>query len=607
MPLPAPTIVYNGYAFNASTLTTELKVEPEYDEPRRTVVYSKYRITLKTIIAGQAIDGAVRAIVQRLNRPACPFVYFGTGLGFALNIGQIRDASWGPKPQGCSVKPLGGGNSVELTWTVEGCVQDCPDAIFRGMPMEYVFSLKFTEDDGGYTTRGFDGFLRIPMTRHFPNDRTLPDSVDFYREEICPPIADGCRRQSSTFTISTDKRQLSFSIVDVQLGQQAPPPGCVHAKLSHNFSNPPGKLRIWNQTISGEYEVAMPEYRRSGFVAARTAFFNALRDRINLTMTYLRIQNLPGPPNPNVNGSLPPARLDNQQSGVIVPQVFTVEEPDAYGKPVVKLSCTYMVANARLSDMLAASGVCRPLPDSNYQLWVASLGSTFGPRGHAGFVFTPGEDAIVDNCGPSTIPLLRTQPFRELRSGIALPTDIFPDPTPDASWILWENNFKVEADNGTIPVQTLRSIARDLPLVGGLFGEFQNTLIRDPALPNVPPPDGIPWKLPTYDKFFTPSVSPEVAAMFGGKPQQRKQGAYVFMYGRAVRVGYAIEPPRLYRWGQVTVTPANRKDCGEGFVAGPIGDVGVAVWGARWLLRYWIPELPQGADLPVSQPPMSKP
>jgi hypothetical protein len=46
------------------------------------------------------------------------------------------------------------------------------------------------------------------MTRKAPSDRRLPDSVDFYRERIVPPLVPGFNRPTADFDLSDDKCRL---------------------------------------------------------------------------------------------------------------------------------------------------------------------------------------------------------------------------------------------------------------------------------------------------------------------------------------------------------------------------------------------------------------
>lgn len=626
----AQVIRYGNYAFNETALTTGLSVVPRFDAAGRTVVANVYNLTIQTTIGGAPMDASVRSIVRQLTKPGFPLIYSGTGLGVSVNIGQVRDSAWGPKPVSCDVKPLGGGNAVTLTWKVQFELPDCADAVYSFQMCEMNFALSFAIDDSGYTTRRYSGFVRVPMTRIVPNSRNLPDSVDYYREQINPPMIVGFRRVPGTFSISPDKCRLDFDIQDIELGYNVPPPGIVHAEASHTVSSVPGKLVNWNCTLSATYEAAVG----SGATAStcRSAFFALLKDRVGATLKS--IGGFGGNTTPTGGGGFGGnggggARLETYNAAVI-PVSFTIDEPNLYGRPTVRFSCTYSVAGLDLKSMLAASGQFRPVPGSSWKLWAASMENTLGPRGHANLVFSPGEDSLVDLCGPLKLVDLRNNSGNP-RTGVAsIPPGIFPAPTASTSWLGWENAIHLEADHNTVPVVTLRNgrYAGELinaavntavngaiggsgnpapeagngAIFGGVFGGQPST--PHTQGPDVPPPAGLKWDLPKPNSWLAKNIAKMGAV--GGDTQWRKQACWLYMIGKAARAGFAVTCPYIIRWGKAKVVPANRRDKGEGFWASAVGDAGgIPVFAGRWKLRYWCEEIPPGFDLPVSQPPQS--
>src|SRR5262249_17420634 len=144
----------------------------------------------------------------------------------------------------------------------------------------------------------------------------------------------------------------------------------------------------------------------------------------------------------------------------IVGVQFTMSEPRLYGKTQVNYAAVYRVVNAGLRDMLAAGGLWRPVPDSDWKLWAGSVQTLLGPRGAAGLVFAPNDDQVVDLCAPVQIrpPQLIEQELtggQLVRPGGQLDTTTFPPPTPQSSWLQYECDIEVEADAGTLPVRPL--------------------------------------------------------------------------------------------------------------------------------------------------------
>lgn len=603
-------ISYGAFRFPVETETTGLSVLPEFDEAKRTVIFNRYIFTIETTLAGRAIDAAVRNVVRQLTKPGYPFIYGGTGLGVGVNIGGIRDAVWGPTPISCDVKPLGGGNAVKLIWRVEVHIPDCSDAIYAFAAMEYNYSLHFSIDASGYTKRTYTGFVRVPMTRgRGPMDRIVPDSADWYREQINPPPLFGFRRTPGEFNLSMDKARLDFSITDEQMSPNIPPPGIIRAEADHTATSVPGKLVFWNCTLNATYELALGS--GATFATAREAFFTLLKDRVGTTLAAFGVANFWNNAGGGGGfGGQKGSRLDNKVTrGAVIPVSFSMSEPNIYGNPTARYSCTYQVKGASLKEMLVVSGLYRPVVDGDWRLWQASVSNTIGPRGHANLIFSPGDDAIVDLCGPSPSVELRTNADNNSAGLGSIPPGTFPEPTPEASWLGWENEIHIEANNATTPVVTLPQQVID-GISGGIIGALDDPTTGFPppgitTLPNVPPPEGLKtWILPKDGEFFTPPKNPKGTT--GGTTQSRKQQAYLYMIGRAARVWYGVPQPYLLKWGTAKLTPANRPDKGEGFWGGWIGDVGWPVYGARWKLRYAVEgDLPQ-SDIPVSQNPFSQ-
>ncbi len=580
-------IQYGTFRFPVETETTNLIIRPEWDGAERTAVANTYEITLYTTLAN-INDNQVRAIVQQLSKPAFPFLYQGTGLGVQVNIGNRTDLAWGPKPQVISVKPLGGGNAVGLTWTVKLSIPDfAGHENYRGQLMEFNFGLTYDVDASGFTNRVYSGYCRIPMTRAgSPLNRKVIDSVDRFREDINPPLMLNFRRASRTFTISPDKRTLEFRIVDEELRPNVPPPDVLHAEASHSMNSTPGKLYEWTATLSATYEVVPGRV-----TSAIRAFFALLRDRVGWSMHALKLAGGPTspPPPPGVAPGNQIQNIPNKPS--IIPITFTLNEPEIYGNTKVSLACTYRINGASLKDMLTASGLWRPTPDSNYKLWAASVAIPQSPRGYAQLVFAPGSDSIVD-LGQSVVEVdLRNGGGRGPLPVNTLPPGIFPPPRPETSWLSWKNSIYLESNNGLVKVNLLDDKNKNAKPEDLMFGNgfaAAGGAVAGLILPKTP------------GFFYEP---PPKAAEHETNFQLRSEWAWITMFGSATRAGYPIECPTLLKWGDQKLYPANRTNKGEGFWCGVVGNCGVPVHGARWKLRFFCPKIPDKGDLPVPKDP----
>ncbi len=597
--LPNEGVVsYGGWRFPVTTFTTGIDAKPEWDRAGRTVIFTRFRISLVAYLTGRDIGDATRAVVQVLNRPALPFVYAGPGgYNFAVNTGAYKDVEWGPKPS-ARIEPLGGGNAALLHFAVEASVPDHPSARMAGAPMEFGYAVGYERDDAGYTTRRIKGYLRIPMSRNGPNDRKLPDNIDSYLEDVYPAMIEGFRRTTKTWDINAAKDGADFTVVDEQMPPNIPPPGVVYASGSHDCQSTPGKMNEWNCVCEASYEIA-----RNGVAtvaAGRDHFFAILKDRINFTIdTVSRSESVV-----QVGGG--------RATVVAVPVQFGMREPDLFGRTTVHYVMRYLVAGASLRTMLQGSGLWRPVPGSDWKKWATSLGPVLGPRGHAGLAFSINDDKIVDlfQAVPPAINL-STRPPQRGQNFNAIPRDVFPEPTPDGSWIHYRNGLFLEADNGVVEVRTLPTEQREA--AGDVYG-------TGAAAPIGAIGTGISAAFGAFDKLF-PAVAANPTFFFPPprKPEQQKQGGLkqrqvpqrrgrqsgtLFMRGEALRARFAIPCPTLERWGEATLTPANRPDRGEGFWTEVVGNAIWPITRARWNLRFVLDTIPAGSPPALPNPLM---
>lgn len=593
--LPTNSVIsYGAYTFPSNVETTSISIVPQYDAAGRTVIYNRIKLSLRAVLTGFAIDAAVRAVAQVLTKPAYPFRYVGSGYGLVVNVGGVRDVVWGPKPLDASVKPLGGGHAAELTWTVEVCIPDGPSARYDLAPMEFYFTLAYDVDASGYTTRTYEATVRIPQTRAFPTARTIQDSADRLLEQITPALLPGFRRVPGGHTLSPDKCSLTAYCTDVQMPPNVPPAGVVDCAASHSLSSTPGNWQMWSGTLEASYEIA-----RNGVATvavARDAFFALAKDRINHTIdTISRAEPV----------ELRTGGADGRRNRpTVIPVSFTMTEPEIYGRTKARFSLSYRVVGANLKTMLQASGMWRPVPGTNWFTWAESMGPVIGPRGHAGLIFSPNDDRIVDLLQPVPPNLGLLGSLNSRGAGAtAIPAGVFPDPTPEQSWISYTCAVFVETANGVVRVTGLPTKPREA--AGDVYGPASQAAagIATGIVAGI-------WDAgAATSPFFFPPPRQAAQQNDGGtdkkqSPQRRaRQTSVLWMIGHALRVKYAIPAPTADKWGDATLTPANRQDRGEGFWSAVVGNVIWPVTAAKWRLRYEMDTVP-AAGAPVLPNPL---
>ena len=599
--LPTSAVIrYSSYTFPSNVETTAYHCRPQYDQAGRTTVYNEITLTLRAIITGTNIDAAVRAVEQVLTKPAYQFVYAGSGCFQSINVGSVRDVVWGPKPTGFSFKPLGGGNAAEITWSVKVCIPDWPSARFETSPLELGYTVSYDVDASGYTTRNFNGYVIVPTTRANPTSRTLSDSADRLRESITPALLPGFRRASHSAHLSLDKQRLDLTVVDQQLPPNIPPAGIVECSASSAFGSIPGTLDTkWQGHIEGTYEIA--RNGKATMADAIQPFFAMVRDRLAHTKeTLARL-------NPVLSSS------GQAKEPTVMPVSFSMSEPEIYGRTKVKLGLTYFVGGTDLASMLQASGFGRPVPGTNkWRAWADSMGPVIGPRGHAGLLLAPNDDRIVDLLQP-TPPNLALIGNLNQRAAYGQSQDrgpVFTDITPENSWLYYMISTFVETSNGVVQVHTLptkpRTAKGDVygkPSAGGgvAAGAIGGAVA---AIPGV-----LQQVFDANPVFYGPLKQAFLGD--GGldvkqEPQRRgRQSARLLLLGAALRVRYAIPAPTAEKWGDATLTPANRPDRGEGFWTGVVGSTLYPVTAAKWRLSYLLDTIP-GAGAPVIPNPLFK-
>ncbi|MFO0931035.1 MAG: hypothetical protein U0736_29055 [Gemmataceae bacterium] len=569
----------NSWTWPVTTTTEEISIEPVLDSAQRTVIYSNISLTLRCVLTGDDIEVATRAVAQILTKPAMPFVYVGKGYAFQVNVGATRDVLWGPIPRNVKLTELTANRSAVLTWSVRCAIPDGPGARFKFAPMAMNFTVDYDIDESGLTTRVVNGHLRIPMTRNSPTDRRLPDNVDSYREDICPPFVEGFRRVvPGSFHLNEGKDRIDFRFVDQQFeSPNLPPVGCIKANATHQFNCPPGKLTQWNHTISGSYEIARTG--AAGVANARNAFLALVADRVKASLDEIdRAQ-------PTlVNGA--------QKKASAVPLSFRAQE-NIYGKPTIDYSMSWRVAGPDLPTMLQACGMGRPVPGGrNWKAWSDSVASVLGPRGQIGLTFGIGDDKIVDlfQPAPVEIELRQRQPNRG--GGLnQIPQGVFPEPHPDSSWLDWRMQVYQETAGGVVEVRTLptepRTAAGDVyggSVAGGAINSAVGAVLGSVA--------GAFPALSANPEFFFPPPRTAEQRQKGGekKPSAAQRRAApitaIYLIGSALRVKWPIPAPSLSKWGDATLTPANRQDRGEGFWTEVVGNAIWPVYGAAWCLRF---------------------
>lgn len=371
--LPAVgTFSYGGYTFDGAS---EIKARIVFikDDAGRTVVCHENTFDIRSTITADSgtTDSSLMAIRAALSKQGQELKFINRGFGTDIWInrpggGGLRDMRWGPIPEELSWESVGSSQACEIEWRVKTYIPVCnASGVHRTTGIMAVnYDCSFQIEDG-FTTRIITGYLEIAQTRIL---RSVPDCADLYREFINPEPPAGFKR-TADYQVDAAKSRLNFTITDTEnRSKNAYPPGVVSIKSEHRSnwtrSNESG-AKIQN-SISANITLA----RGIPNTQAWVIFGGIVSQRV-------------------IAGALASGKIPFLQS-------LSVEE-DIYSYSSSFQASYWVLGNPQ--DFLQKSGLWKPLP-GNWQQWQKSLASSmFDPRGTAGLVLSPGNDAIVDICG----------------------------------------------------------------------------------------------------------------------------------------------------------------------------------------------------------------
>jgi hypothetical protein len=209
----------------------------------------------------------------------------------------------------------------------------------------------------------------------------------------------------------------------------------------------------------------------------------------------------------------------------------------------------------------------------------------------------------VDLCGSGyTRPALGARDEKPPRDAVLRGNP----PPPQASWVYYTNEIRLEQASGTVPMVTLPKKPLDeetdrkgtVDLVSSPFGAVLGGGAGAIG-------GGIGFKIPpgglaggNLDPTFTDKGGNSARRV--RRPQQ-----FVVMTGEALRINTPVPEPVLKEISGTKVVPANRPDRGECFRQRIVFNNGRDVfYYARWKLRYAVDgDLPAG-DLPPAPNPL---
>lgn len=611
---------YNGFVFPQDCKSTAITITPEKAGDGRSTMWNRWRFTIKFNIQTSVgtTDAAVQSAIAALSHSGGVFLYRGRGLGNPdVNTGEAgRDLKFGPFPSGISAKLIGAGNAVEITWNVEFLLPNCPGASNPFGLVEASLKLTHVIDDAGYTTRRVSGYLSVPGGRIAPDAAKVRLSADDYRDLVLTPLPYGFQRKGMTFDESYDLTRLDFSWTDEELPVPLPL-GVVEATFSDEVSSTNAGLMRYNGTLSASYRMA----RGYNWMAAADAFFTMTAAILGDRTDRLGARKLQGggvnfkPPVPTGQGKI-------QGQGSTTPPFptgFRMSNPNRYGKPAATFSMSYTFA-CPLSQLLAATGMYLPF-EHPYAGWLATMkDAPHHPYGGARIRWTTNDDpGITSICyvpgqltggGPWQPPPISVPPG--VTDGFSIPRweqpvdsytselirSTFAPPVFENSWLDYDNSIFLEADSGVLHIKKIPTAKPQQEQgVFGLFGA---------APPAFDAMAAVDFKFMGGRLNF--QGGGRLVNDFTDPAIQRRvnESCVVYLTGKAYRVGWPVQPPRLVDINGIPAVPKCRPDRGEGFGQGVMSNAVQTVHYAYWRLRYVLTSVPPG-PLPIPPNPFDRP
>jgi hypothetical protein len=289
-------------------------------------------------------------------------------------------------------------------------------------------------------------------------------------------------------------------------------------------------------------------------------------------------------------------------TSTVFPIFYSAEDPDAYGVPMAKFSCTLVVTPTH--PQFFNAGLWEPIKDTpTWDQWRTSLGKIWDPRGIANMGYDPTDDLIIDLCRNTEEVVTQTGNGEQRlgrndngalvgAAGVAAGNSAIVKAVVDG----WLGEFKRVVDNqGGEGMAVVPNTGEYVEYVNNItYSQIDDTipvkkLPTDSALDN----QYVSTNQPTVDsRFFTdPGNKFNVAS--GGKTLEsqtkfmsRVAPDYsVTIEGYAISIGRVPSSPELVSLSGVPCVPLSRTSKTQ-----VVGNVFVPVYKTSWVKTYAMPQ-----------------
>jgi len=599
-------VKYNGFVFPLAKQSTA-RFSPVYDESERAIKYTEVELTIDfylhaglgdatpTYIPDTSVDSTFNSLRHTLSQPGQVLQFESQGMG-TFTVGGVSqpDVDFGPKPRVIQWKPVGGKLACRVLWVCTARIIDCPSPFKpEGSLLQVPYEVSWNIRPEGTTVRTVTGEAEISLARKpsvigVVSNTDISTTADAVREQIVshvPPLPQFNR--SYNFTLSKDRKRLSFTITDEEINSPVPyHPGIVRTDINYDVSSSllgSGGLakgvgfHRWECRLSGNIQVAAGYSKMRAWVVLIDLLFERFTQRAK-------------------EGAKRKQDTQSTEEGEASP--FSTDDSDAIltefslGEAVYGRDINFnfaWVLTTTINSLFASTGIFQPvrIPFSraSWDLWRASMDVVQDGRGFQEMNYFPTNDIIIDICQLSTgissqrRKFINREEFPKQENGVLYSPD-----RKEQTYIAYESTISVEREEGTAvsKPQTVKPPSQESPNPDPHEIEFS----PKPAEQELYKPS------PGVEAFInSPSLSQ-------GPPilQRIHNPLYIVtLKGAAMRLGLGINPPNLVAYGGRRVAKY-----GVDYIEPALLGVGTSastgvdynIYGTRWRKSYIVTDEP---------------
>lgn len=576
------TLTYGIVAWDASAQVTH-DVSPVYDPSGQEVIRYDHTFSVTGLVAADCSGGnhqpSLAAIRSILQTPGLPLVHVNGGMleiaitpmppsvivvnsvGNPINQPDIQN---GPLPSLVAFRPMGA-NAAYVDWRCRFSTLTCPNNFPNNNRVVSIqSSVTYSISEAGLTTRSVQASIKLwqnLVTDPGVNHGVYTFNPDIARQYFTVATIPHFHRQSQTYRISEDRRELHVSIVDTEIdSRNAYPTGVLRADVRHRVRVTMTNLGQIQQSLSGAIHCP----KGASILPAFGCLLELIKRRTvgGIVTDFEFTEDIFGSNSLNFQVSWWQA----------TPVKDPLASPRDNRPDLTKLF--------ELTRLFSPAGITldSSLVPYSWEQWSASMAQVKSKRGLSGLEF---------NMGPQSQGLNRAGGCHaEGYTGSILladyhdyqgpPTQILWDftnekPSEKDSWHSYENSYTTERYQRVITAGYEQDPYDDISASSGNQLEFPNPIPGDPAQQR------------KFDEI-----------LYQGETDYR-----VRMRGGAVRIGREIPRPLLSQVGSAAAKEIDGK-----FETKQIAwAMDIPIYAAAWDIMYKLPHSPNIVLAPTNLPP----